>query len=63
MKFITKREYVEKGCRYCVHCRFNGKGTPYICEYYDCPYEELDGYDTYDNYLKENGLDFYMKLV
>lgn len=46
---LTSQEMKKRGCRWCLDYR-RGKR----CKYFECPYHELDGYSTYEQYLKEH---------
>lgn len=70
MRFVSRKESAERGCYYCTHSRSvpqsfqaNVKDCIIFCDYYDCPYSELDGYKKYDDYLRENGLYCNMKHI
>lgn len=63
MRFVSRKEAAKRGCYYCTHSRdvpksfqANVKNCIIFCEHYECPYSELDFYQKYDDYLKENGL-------
>lgn len=68
MKLITRKESVARGCQYCTHSRnipsvfvHNVKDVVFFCNNFDCPYEELDGHKTYEDYMKENGMYYDMR--
>lgn len=56
MRILPYSEKIKRGCTYCA---FVGKtlgddGKPKdSCPYKECPYHELDNFDTYTEYLKE----------
>lgn len=54
MRIIPYAEKVQRGCTYCA---FVDKAEEYgvireACPYNECPYRELDGFATYNEYLK-----------
>lgn len=52
MKKITFRERDKHGCWDCVDKVLCGRDG-YKCPYETCPYQEIDEYDSYDEYLEE----------
>jgi hypothetical protein len=59
MRALTEKETKKRGCRYCTD-RFmhrNAYGSMQgHCPHEECPYHELDKYDTYKEYLKKEGI-------
>ena len=57
MKFITKKMNHKRGCiSYCadtITVRHGNRKTCY-CKHKSCPYQELDEYKSYTDYLKAN---------
>ena len=52
---LTK-EQRKRGCHYCAD--FN-----HTCPHKVCPYHELDGYKTYDEYMKKSKKNCFVKLL
>ena len=55
VRIIEMPEIQQRGCKYCPHYSVGrGKNHAHIhwCAYRKCPYNELDAYETYDDYLK-----------
>lgn len=46
MRKLGKKEKKKRGCLYCLD-RKSGK-----CKHDECPYRELDEYESYNDYLK-----------
>lgn len=63
MRFIEQKEIVARGCRFCEHRLTNKKGWVYACNKFECPYKELDGYEHFNDYLDDNGLNVDKYLV
>ena len=67
MRNLTYEEMRKRGCSYCTDMTKCEKGSSgsykYICSYDECPYHELDKFDTYEDYLKskESNLDFVLQ--
>lgn len=59
MRFIHNKERVQRGCTYCTDAvivsRKKGDYRNRKCPYDECPYHELDGFETYGDYLKSTG--------
>lgn len=50
MRMLNNEMKKKRGCMYCadlVHGRRNG------CPHDECPYHELDKYETYNQYMKQ----------
>jgi hypothetical protein len=57
MQQITEKLRVEKGCSWCtdkVKKNLDGTTRNY-CPYNECPYEELDEFEAYEDYFKSKG--------
>ncbi len=65
MRRILQKERNKRGCPYCLDYqkRKYGGRLEYACIHDECPYHELDKYDTYRKYLKNEGLTISMKQV
>ncbi len=56
MRIISKAEKKKRGCVECYDLvQYIGRNCRVACPYDECPYHELDKYDTYSAYLKANG--------
>jgi hypothetical protein len=58
MRRLTKKEIKQRGCVYCTRVvvrQFNHTNWRH-CPYGECPFHELDKYETYRDYLKHEGL-------
>ena len=67
MRYVSKAEKKKRGCVNCIDLTPDRKrGKRVKCPYEECPYHELDKYDTYDAFLKATGYtsvdDFLKKL-
>lgn len=54
---LTKQEMRKRGCEYCMdHTKrkadADSKKRSHVCIHDECPYHELDAYDSYHQYLK-----------
>lgn len=61
MRVLNKKEIRKRGCYDCANVVHNeDKRGLYLCPYSECPCHELDGYDSYLDYLKSDDckLDF-----
>lgn len=69
-------EKSKRGCAYCADAIFGivrldsgKKSVPQYCEtakycpYAKCPYHELDGYKSYEAYLKKHGKEYTVKKM
>lgn len=57
MRILTQREKNKRGCMECADriitiSREDGRKRCMACIHNQCPYHELDPYDTYSQYLK-----------
>lgn len=50
MRVVGKDEREKRGCIYCLD--FKGKTNRGKCKHDECPYRELDDYETYEDYFK-----------
>lgn len=56
MRYIKKDEKRKRGCFECYDVIHSNKRSKRIlCPYAECPYHELDGYNTYNEYMKATG--------
>lgn len=53
MREVSIRERQKRGCLYCADCSC-GSGKHTKCPYDKCPYHELDGFKSYEAYLKKS---------
>jgi hypothetical protein len=58
MRHLTFKEKQKNGCEYCKDSIRLNKKT-YLCPYESCNLEELEGHETYIDYLKANDMNFY----
>lgn len=58
MRFIKQKEISARGCKYCTNKLVGKNGWIYACQKFECPYNELDGYKHYNDYLEANGMNF-----
>lgn len=58
MIIVSKEEYIKRGCAYCMDSEVDTHKHRLMpkCKHDTCPYHELDSYNTYDQYLENNGL-------
>ena len=56
MRILPTQEEIKRGCDYCAHvndyCAHVNDTVKKVCPYDECPYHELDEFDTYSEYLK-----------
>lgn len=60
MRVLHKKEIVQRGCAYCLDAVMKVSYLGYRarhCPFSECPYRELDEYDTYKDYLKNTKVD------
>lgn len=65
-RLIRDRERKQRGCIYCLDMQTTGDGTNIAgryCPYEECPYHELDKYETYDEYMKATDLKGFAKAL
>lgn len=65
MRLLHKKEIVQRGCVFCTKVVM--KVSPYgykarHCPYGECPYHEMDKYETYRDYLKHEGLNIKLTM-
>lgn len=65
---VTDKEKKKRGCIYCMDTLTAGskQSTYYIgrfCPYEECPYHELDKYDSYGQYIKATDLRGFVKAL
>lgn len=53
MRVVEKNERDKRGCLYCLD--FKGNTNRGKCKHDECPYRELDDYETYEDYFKSQG--------
>ena len=51
MRIVSATERIKRGCEYCTDFKKN-KNIGSRCKYNKCPYKELDGFKTYEDYYK-----------
>lgn len=62
MRKLSRKEKKKRGCDYCMYMqkkkhyekteKSNYYKKAYLCMFEECPFHELDKYETYDEYLK-----------
>ena len=50
MHVITSKEKNKRGCEYCTD-RMRGARARNRCKHDECPYHDLDSFDTYEDYF------------
>lgn len=50
MRVVSIEEKKKRGC---IYCRDRKRGG--MCKHDKCPYRELDGYETYEDYFQSQG--------
>lgn len=50
MRVVSKEEKKKRGC---IYCRDRRKGG--MCKHNECPYHELDEYETYEDFFEAQG--------
>ena len=53
MRVVGKAEKDKRGCLYCLE--YKGSTRKGKCEHDECPYRDLDEYETYEDYCKAQG--------
>lgn len=55
MRILTPQDKLKRGCLYCLHVYKEEKDgvVKTICPHDECPYHELDEFDTYSEYLRK----------
>ena len=53
MRALGKEEKEKRGCLYCLDCRV--KTNRVCCKHNECPYHELDEYETYEDFFNSQG--------
>ena len=55
MRWLSHDERVKRGCAFCTDVKNDkiGTGSVQFCPYRECPYHEMDEFETYTQYLKE----------
>lgn len=61
MRALDKKEMTKRGCVYCMDVAkecfpdtLHPKCKKWACPYEECPYHELDDFDSYSQYLKSS---------
>ena len=54
MRHLKPNEKRKRGCMFCADMVKDGRR--HSCPYAECPYHELDGFDSYSQYLKQKGI-------
>lgn len=49
MRVVGKKEREKMGCIYC--CDYKKRKGVRMCKHEECPYHELDGYETYEDFF------------
>ena len=65
MRKIHNEDAVKRGCRHCADS-VKPKGKTRRCPYDECPYHELDKFESYGEYLKsikEDPVSKFLKLL
>lgn len=66
-RHITDKEKKKRGCIYCMDTLTGSQqGSYYVgrfCPYEECPYRELDKYDSYGDYIKDTDLRGFAKAL
>lgn len=55
MRQLHRKEITQRGCAYCLESvmkKYGGHALRH-CPHDECPYHELDKYETYKEYLKQ----------
>jgi hypothetical protein len=57
MRKLERQEMRKRGCNYCTNVVKKKMGCCYVykCPHDECPYHELDAFDTYSQYIKSKG--------
>lgn len=67
MRLLNKKEVKKRGCIHCTDfkCKRNRYGYFQFCEHNKCPYNELDKYKSYNDFLEaeENKIPCLDKLL
>lgn len=53
MRVVSKEEKKKRGCKYCLDNK-HVKGVGNMCKHNECPYHELDEFETYEDFYKTN---------
>lgn len=53
MRAVEKEEKEKRGCLYCRD--YKSKQGKRGCKHDECPYRELDEFETYEDYFKSQG--------
>ena len=55
MRILSTQEKIQRGCAYCAYIQMEevNEVVKKVCPYDECPYHELDEFDTYSEYLKK----------
>lgn len=64
MRRLTRDEMKQRGCLYCLDYKMlkHDEKKRKMCMHDKCPYRELDGYKTYNQFLKDTGFDISMLI-
>lgn len=65
MRLLTKKEIKQRGCSYCTKAVMKKIVYDKLrkhCPYSECPFHELDKYETYREYLKHEGLNIRLTM-
>lgn len=54
MRELEREEVKKRGCMYCADQVSPTREYRRRCPHDECPYRELDGFETYDEYLKKS---------
>ena len=60
MRYLKEKEQKKRGCSCCLDAVMKKSYYGFVsrhCPFDECPYHELDEYDTYREYLKHNKVD------
>ncbi len=54
MRILSSQEKIKRGCDYCAHVQEEDVNDTVkkVCPHDECPYHELDEFDTYSEYLR-----------
>lgn len=55
MRVVGSAEKDKRGCLYCLDWIKVGKKRGVMCKHDECPYRELDDFETYEDYFKAQG--------
>ena len=52
-RYIDEKEREKRGCKYCLDGFIMAYTRDLFCNHRKCPYRELDGYKSYEDFIKE----------